>query len=56
MNDRPEGSIADAGEAVQRTVNQAAEAQDQLTQFIRDRPIAAVLTALGLGYILGKII
>lgn len=55
MSDRPEGAIADAGEAVQRTVNQAAEAQDQLTQFVRDRPIAAVLIALGLGYILGKI-
>jgi ElaB/YqjD/DUF883 family membrane-anchored ribosome-binding protein len=56
MSDRPEGPIADAGETVQRTINQAVEAQDQLTQLIRERPISAVLIAVGLGYVLGKII
>jgi ElaB/YqjD/DUF883 family membrane-anchored ribosome-binding protein len=56
MSDRPEGRIADAGEAVQRTINKTSDAQDQLTQFIRDRPIQAVLIALGIGYMLGKVV
>jgi len=56
MSDRPEGRIADAGEAVQRTINQAADRQDEVTQFIHDRPVTAVLIALGIGYLLGKVI
>ena len=56
MSDRPEGRIADAGEAVQRTINKTSDAQEELTQFIRERPISAVLIALGIGYVLGKIV
>jgi ElaB/YqjD/DUF883 family membrane-anchored ribosome-binding protein len=54
MNERAEGTIADAGEAVQRHVNRADEAADQVTGFIREHPIAAVLLAVAAGYILGK--
>jgi ElaB/YqjD/DUF883 family membrane-anchored ribosome-binding protein len=56
MSDRAEGAIADAGETVQRGLNQAADAKDQAARFIRDRPISAALIALGIGYLLGKII
>jgi ElaB/YqjD/DUF883 family membrane-anchored ribosome-binding protein len=56
MSDRPEGRIADAGDAVQRTINKTSDAQEQVTQLIRERPIQAVLIALGIGYLLGKIV
>lgn len=56
MSDKAEGTIADAGQTVQKRINQAGEAQDQLAQFIRDRPISAALIAIGIGYVLGKII
>jgi hypothetical protein len=55
MSDRPEGTVADAGEAVQRKINQAGEAQDQIVDFIRDNPITAALLAIGIGYVLGKL-
>ncbi len=55
MSERAEGTVADAGEAVQRKINQASDAQDQLVDFIKDNPLSAVLIALGVGYILGKI-
>jgi ElaB/YqjD/DUF883 family membrane-anchored ribosome-binding protein len=56
MSDRPEGTVADAGEAVQRKINQASEAQNQIETYIRDNPITAVLIAVGVGYVLGKIV
>jgi hypothetical protein len=43
MSDRAEGTVADTGEAIQRHVNQA------------ERPITAVLMAMGGGYLLAKI-
>lgn len=55
MSDRPEGTVADVGEAVQRKINAAGEAQDQLVEFIREYPISAALIAVGIGYVLGKI-
>jgi ElaB/YqjD/DUF883 family membrane-anchored ribosome-binding protein len=55
MSDRPEGTVADAGKAVQRKINQASEAHDQIETFIRDYPMSAVLIAVGIGYVLGKI-
>jgi ElaB/YqjD/DUF883 family membrane-anchored ribosome-binding protein len=55
MSDRPEGTVSDAGEAVQRKINQASEAHDQIETFIRDNPMTAVLIAVALGYVLGKI-
>jgi ElaB/YqjD/DUF883 family membrane-anchored ribosome-binding protein len=55
MSDRAEGSVADAGQAVQKQLNQAGEVQDQLVKFIRDKPISAALIAVGIGYVLGKI-
>jgi ElaB/YqjD/DUF883 family membrane-anchored ribosome-binding protein len=55
MSDRPEGTVADAGEAVQQKINQAGEAHDQIETFIRDNPMTAVLIAVGIGYVLGKI-
>jgi CheY-like chemotaxis protein len=55
MSDRAEGAVADAGETVQRTLNQAGDAQDQLIRTIRDNPLSAVLIAVGIGYLLGKI-
>jgi hypothetical protein len=56
MSDQAEGAVADAGHTIQSGLNQAGEAKDQLTQLIRERPISAVLLALGIGYLLGKII
>lgn len=55
MSDRPEGTVADAGEAVQRKINQASDAHDQIETFIRNNPMTAALIALGIGYVLGKI-
>ncbi len=55
MSDRPQGTVADAGEAVQRKINQASDAQDQVVTFIRDNPITAALIAVGIGYLLGKV-
>jgi ElaB/YqjD/DUF883 family membrane-anchored ribosome-binding protein len=56
MSDRPEGTVADAGEAVQRKINQASDANDQIETFIREHPKTAVLIAVGVGYLLGKIV
>jgi ElaB/YqjD/DUF883 family membrane-anchored ribosome-binding protein len=56
MNEQAEKVVADAGEAVQRGLNQAEETKDQLSQYIRDNPIPAALVAVGIGYLLGKII
>jgi CheY-like chemotaxis protein len=55
MNDRAEGAIADAGVTVQRTLNQAGDAQEKLVRMIRDNPISASLVAVGIGYLLGKV-
>ncbi len=55
MSDRAEGAVADAGQTVQKGLNQAGDVTDNLTQFIRDYPIPAALIALGIGYVLGKI-
>jgi hypothetical protein len=56
MSDKAEGVAADAGATVQRKLDQAGEAQDQLVQFIKDNPISAALVFFGIGYVLGKII
>jgi ElaB/YqjD/DUF883 family membrane-anchored ribosome-binding protein len=56
MNEQAEKVGADAGEAVQRGLNQAGETKDQLSHYIRDNPIFAALVAVGIGYLLGKII
>jgi hypothetical protein len=56
VSDRPEGSVADVGDAVQRKINAAGDAQDQIVDFIRENPITAALLALGIGYVLAKII
>jgi ElaB/YqjD/DUF883 family membrane-anchored ribosome-binding protein len=56
MSDQTQGAAADAGQTVQRGIDQAGEAQDQLVKLIRDRPICAALVAIGIGYLLGKII
>ena len=55
MSDRPEGTVADVSEAVQQKINQASEAHDQIETFIRNNPMTAVLIAVGIGYVLGKI-
>ena len=55
MSDKAEGA-ADAGATVQKKLNQAGEAQDQLIQFIRGNPLSAALVFVGIGYVLGKII
>jgi ElaB/YqjD/DUF883 family membrane-anchored ribosome-binding protein len=56
MSDRAEGTVADTAEAIQRHINRADEAADQLTQFIRERPVFAVLIAMGVGYLLAKVL
>ena len=58
MSEKAEGVAADAGATVQGTLDQAAEAQDQLVQLIKikDNPISAALVFFGIGYVLGKII
>jgi hypothetical protein len=56
MSDKAEGVTADTGATVQRKLDQAAETQDQLVQFIKDNPISAALVFFGIGYVLGKII
>jgi hypothetical protein len=53
VSDQAEGAVADAG---RKGLNQAGEAQDQLAALIRDNPISAALLAVGIGYLLGKII
>lgn len=55
MSNLEEGTVADAGAAVQRKINQAGETQDQIVEFIRDNPLTAALIAVGIGYVLGKI-
>jgi hypothetical protein len=56
MSDRPQGAVIDAGETVQRKINQASDAHDQIVTFIRDNPMTAALIAVGIGYVLGKIV
>ena len=55
MSDNSAGAVADAGRTVQRRLNQADDAKDQLTQFIREYPISAAILAVGVGYVLGKV-
>ncbi len=56
VSDQTEGAVADAGRAAQQGLNQAGEATEQLSQAIRHNPLAAVLVAIGIGYVLGKIV
>jgi hypothetical protein len=56
MSDNAEGTVANAGQTVQRGINQASDMQGQLAEIIRDKPIASALIAVGIGYLLGKII
>lgn len=55
MSDKAEGAVADAGQTVQKGLNQASDTKDEVTRFIRDNPICAALIAVGIGYLLGKI-
>jgi ElaB/YqjD/DUF883 family membrane-anchored ribosome-binding protein len=55
MSEQAQGTVADAGQTVQKGLNQAAGAKDQLARFIRDNPISAALIAVGIGYLLGKL-
>jgi hypothetical protein len=55
-SDTVQGPVADAGRTVQRGLNQAGDAKDELSAFIRANPIGAALLAVGIGYLLGKII
>jgi ElaB/YqjD/DUF883 family membrane-anchored ribosome-binding protein len=56
MSDPAQGTAADVGQTVQKGINQACDAQEQLVTFIRDNPISAALVAVGIGYLLGKIL
>jgi hypothetical protein len=56
MSDKAEAADADAGATVQKKLDQAGKAQDQLVQFIQDNPMSAALVFVGIGYVLGKII
>jgi ElaB/YqjD/DUF883 family membrane-anchored ribosome-binding protein len=56
MSDPAQGTVADAGQTVQKGINQVCDAQDQLVTFIRDNPISAALVAIGIGYLLGKVV
>jgi ElaB/YqjD/DUF883 family membrane-anchored ribosome-binding protein len=56
VSDQAEGAVADAGRKVQKGLNQAGDAQDQLAEYIRANPISAALLAVGIGFLLGKII
>jgi hypothetical protein len=56
MSDPTQGTAADAGQAAQTGINQICDAQEQLVTFIRDNPISAALLAVGIGYLLGKIL
>jgi ElaB/YqjD/DUF883 family membrane-anchored ribosome-binding protein len=56
MSEPVQGPVADAGRTVQRGLNQAGDTKDEVTRFIRDNPICAVLLAAGIGYLLGKIV
>ena len=47
MSDQAEGAVADAGRKVQKGLNQAGKAQDQLAELIRENPISAALLAVG---------
>ncbi len=55
MSDDAPGIVSDAGEAVQRKLNQVSDTQDQIVDYIRQNPITAVLIAVGVGYVLGKL-
>jgi ElaB/YqjD/DUF883 family membrane-anchored ribosome-binding protein len=56
LSDQAEGIVADAGQTVQRGLNQVSESTEQLSQVIRDKPLCAMLVAIGVGYVLGKIL
>jgi hypothetical protein len=56
MSDQPKGVAANAGEAIQQKVNQASSTHDAVAAFIQDNPMTAALMALGVGYILAKVI
>ncbi len=56
MSEKVEGPIADAGNTVQKGLNQAGEIQDQVAEFIQDKPIYPILIAVAVGYLLGKIV
>ncbi len=56
MSEKVEGPIADAGNTVQKGLNQAGEIQDQVAEFIQDKPIYSILIAVAVGYLLGKIV
>jgi hypothetical protein len=56
VSDQPAGTVADVGNAVQRKINAAGDAQEQIVEFIKENPITAALIALGIGYVLAKII
>ena len=45
MSDKAEGAVADAGQTVQKGLNQATDTKDEVTRFIRDNPICAALIA-----------
>lgn len=51
MSGEAPGIVSDAGDAVQRKVNQVSDTQDQIAAYIRQNPITAALIAVGVGYV-----
>jgi ElaB/YqjD/DUF883 family membrane-anchored ribosome-binding protein len=56
MSNDADGAVADAGRTVQQKLNQAGDAKEELTRFIRENPISAAILAVGIGYLLGKVV
>jgi ElaB/YqjD/DUF883 family membrane-anchored ribosome-binding protein len=53
MSDDMQRAAAATGETIQQ---KAAETQDVIETYVRENPMMAALMALGIGYVLGKII
>ena len=54
MSGEAQGIVSDAGDAVQRKINQASDTQGQIVEYHPASPITATLIAVGIGYVLGK--
>ncbi len=49
-------AIEGSAEVVPKIVEEVKKADEKLVAFVRERPIAAVVTALAVGYLIGRVI
>jgi hypothetical protein len=56
MENKYDGGLGAAADAVPRLVETAKATDAKIVAFVRERPLAALVTALAVGYVVGRVV